>query len=62
LPIPLLSTCTSPFLVAESAHMENMQDTSQLKSSSNLSNIDTVKHENSTECEKELAKHNDGGM
>jgi len=44
--------------------MENMQDILQLKSSSNLSNIDTVKHENSTKCERESDKHNDeaGGV
>ncbi|RZC22597.1 Two-component response regulator-like PRR95 isoform D [Glycine soja] len=35
------------------------QDISQLKRSSNLSNIDTVKHENSTKCERESDKHND---
>ncbi|XP_040868713.1 two-component response regulator-like PRR95 isoform X7 [Glycine max] len=34
-------------------------DILQLKSSSNLSNIDTVKHENSTKCERESDKHND---
>ncbi|KAH1196208.1 Two-component response regulator-like PRR95 [Glycine max] len=53
------STCPSPFLEAESTYMENMQDILQLKSSSNLSNIDTVKHENSTKCERESDKHND---
>ncbi|KAH1259621.1 Two-component response regulator-like PRR95 [Glycine max] len=53
------STCTSPFLEAESTYLENMQDISQLKRSSNLSNIDTVKHENSTKCERESDKHND---
>ena len=58
------STCTSPFLEAESTYLENMQDISQLKRSSNLSNIDTVKHENSTKCERESDKHNDeaGGV
>lgn len=58
------STCTSPFLEAKSACVENMQDTSQLKSSSNLSNNDTVKHEKSTEFERETAMHTDeaGGM
>ncbi|TKY61196.1 Two-component response regulator APRR5 [Spatholobus suberectus] len=35
------------------------QDISQLKSSSNLSNIDTVNHENSTKCERESDKLND---
>ncbi|KAK7338156.1 hypothetical protein VNO77_18756 [Canavalia gladiata] len=53
------STCTSPFLEVESAYMENMQDTSQLKSSSNLSNIDIVKHEDSTKLETESTKLND---
>ncbi|KAJ1390800.1 Signal transduction response regulator, receiver domain [Sesbania bispinosa] len=55
------STCTSPFLEAEteSAYMENMQDTSQLKCTSNLSNIDMVKHEKSTKFERESAEHND---
>ncbi|KAJ1414764.1 Signal transduction response regulator, receiver domain [Sesbania bispinosa] len=53
------STCTSPFLEAESAYMENVQDTSQLKSSSNLSNIDTVKHGKSTKFERKSAEHND---
>ncbi|KAJ1390631.1 Signal transduction response regulator, receiver domain [Sesbania bispinosa] len=53
------STCTSPFLEAESSHMENMQNPSQLKSSSKLSNIDTVKHEEFTKFVRETAKHND---
>ncbi|XP_027352936.1 two-component response regulator-like APRR3 isoform X3 [Abrus precatorius] len=53
------STCTSPILEAESACLENMQDMSQLKSSSNLSNIDIVNHQNSAKCERESAKHND---
>ncbi|KAK7354868.1 hypothetical protein VNO80_20419 [Phaseolus coccineus] len=35
------------------------QDISLLKSSSNLSDIGTVKHENSTKCERELDEHND---
>ncbi|XP_020212535.1 two-component response regulator-like APRR5 [Cajanus cajan] len=35
------------------------QDISQLKSSSNLSNIDTVNHENSTKCERDSDKYND---
>ncbi|CAJ1976040.1 unnamed protein product [Sphenostylis stenocarpa] len=35
------------------------QDISQLKSSSNLGDIYTVKHENSTKCERESDKHND---
>jgi len=44
--------------------MENMQDISQLKSSSNLSDIGTVKHENSTKCERESDEQNDeaGGV
>ena len=64
LPTLVQSTCVSPFLEAENAYMENMQDTSQLKSSSNLSNIDTVKHAESTKFERESAKHNDeaGGI
>ncbi|RDX82917.1 Two-component response regulator-like PRR95, partial [Mucuna pruriens] len=53
------STCTSPFLEAERTYMENMQDISQLKSSSNLSNSDTVNHENYTKCERESDKPND---
>ncbi|KAK7397479.1 hypothetical protein VNO78_18654 [Psophocarpus tetragonolobus] len=53
------STCTLPFLEAESTYMQNMQDISQLKSSSNFSNIDAVKHEASTQCEEESNKHND---
>jgi len=39
--------------------MKNIQDISQLKSSSNLSDIGTIKHENSTKCERESDKHND---
>ncbi|KAL2345959.1 hypothetical protein Fmac_007244 [Flemingia macrophylla] len=35
------------------------QDISQLKSSSNLSNIGTVNHENSTKCESDSEKHNE---
>ncbi|BAT80367.1 hypothetical protein LR48_Vigan635s005100 [Vigna angularis] len=36
-----------------------IQDISQLKSSSNLSDIGTIKHDNSTKCERESDKHND---
>ncbi|KAK7258437.1 hypothetical protein RIF29_24014 [Crotalaria pallida] len=55
------STCTSPILEAESAYMENMQDTSKPKSSSNLSNVDTdiEKREESNKFERESVKHND---
>lgn len=58
------STCTSPFLEAESGYMEIMQDVSQLKSSSNLSNSDMVEHEMSTKIESESPKHNNlaGGI
>lgn len=52
------STCTSPILGAESGSMENMQDASQLKSSSNLSDIDAVKQDKSTQLEMESPKHN----
>lgn len=53
------STCTSPILEAESACMQNMQGTSYVKSSSNLSNIDTMQHEDSTilGLEKLSVKH-----
>ncbi|XP_028795813.1 two-component response regulator-like APRR3 isoform X2 [Neltuma alba] len=46
------STCISPILEAESAYMQNMQDMSQPKSSSNLTNVDTVKHDESAKLEK----------
>ncbi|XP_057439715.1 two-component response regulator-like APRR9 isoform X3 [Lotus japonicus] len=52
------STCTSPILGAESGSMENMQDATQLKSSSNLSDIDAVKQDKSTQLEMESPKHN----
>ncbi|XP_019432880.1 PREDICTED: two-component response regulator-like PRR95 isoform X1 [Lupinus angustifolius] len=53
------STCTSPFSEAESAYMENVQDKSQPKSSSNSSNMDTdtTKHKESNKFERESAKH-----
>ncbi|KAE9605774.1 hypothetical protein Lal_00024566 [Lupinus albus] len=54
------STYTSPNFQAESAYMENMPDASQMKSSLKLSNIDVVKHEESTTFESESAKHDDG--
>ncbi|KAE9616016.1 hypothetical protein Lal_00017160 [Lupinus albus] len=50
------STCTSPFVEAESSYMENVQDTSQPKSSSNWSNIE---HKESNKFERESAKHDD---
>ncbi|XP_061340885.1 two-component response regulator-like PRR95 [Gastrolobium bilobum] len=53
------STCTSPFLEAESASMENMQDASLLKSSSILSNIDMMMHEEFTNFESESTRHNE---
>ncbi|RDX94903.1 hypothetical protein CR513_22655, partial [Mucuna pruriens] len=52
------STCTWPILEAESTCMENMQDVPQLNSSK-LNKIDMVKHEEVTNFERELAKHND---
>ncbi|KAI9093877.1 hypothetical protein K1719_026875 [Acacia pycnantha] len=52
------SACTSPILEAESAYMQNMQDTSQPRSPSNLSNIDTVMYEESAKLERDSAKHN----
>ncbi|XP_019461788.1 PREDICTED: two-component response regulator-like PRR95 isoform X2 [Lupinus angustifolius] len=54
------STYRLPFLEAESTYMENMPDASQMKSSLKLSNIDVVKHEESTTFESESAKHDNG--
>ncbi|CAL0318014.1 unnamed protein product [Lupinus luteus] len=54
------STYRSPVLEAESTYMENMLDASQIKSSSKLSNVDVVKHEEPTIFESKSAKHDDG--
>ncbi|XP_021822656.1 two-component response regulator-like PRR95 isoform X3 [Prunus avium] len=53
------SSCTTPFLGAESAFMQNMQDISQLKygSASNLSNTDIERLEECARLEKESVMH-----
>ncbi|KAI5345936.1 hypothetical protein L3X38_013813 [Prunus dulcis] len=53
------SSCTTPFLGAESAYMQNMQDISQLKygSASNLSNTDMERLEECARLAKESVMH-----
>ncbi|KAL6290591.1 hypothetical protein ACE6H2_008101 [Prunus campanulata] len=53
------SSCTTPFLGAESAFVQNMQDISQLKygSASNLSNTDIERLEECARLEKESVMH-----
>ncbi|KAL9314941.1 hypothetical protein ACSQ67_020393 [Phaseolus vulgaris] len=53
------SVASTPKNNACSEKTSEAQDISQLKSSSNLSDIGTVKHENSTKCERESDEHND---
>lgn len=58
--LPLVqSSCTTPFLGAESAYMQNMQDISQLKygSASNLSNTDMERLEECARLAKESVMH-----
>lgn len=59
-PTLVQSTCTSVFSEAKSPLMQNMQGTFQARSSSNFSNIDTVRYKESTKHERESIDHNDG--
>ena len=54
LPLPLQSSCTTPCLEAESAHLHNMQGLSHLnyRSASNLSDEDNEKYENNAKINK----------
>ena len=66
LPTLLQCSCASLFLGVEGLYMPNMQGPFQPKcrSSSNLSNINTVKHEEAMEIERGCVEHKNkaGGM
>ncbi len=60
------SSCTTPYLEAESAYMQNMQGHSQMKggSTSNLSNNDMEKHGECAKLDKEsiMPESENGGL
>lgn len=53
------SSSTTPYLEAESEHIPNMQDISQIKSgtASNLSKINVETHEECAKLNKEVVMH-----